>query len=85
MNLVGSLQTLMQTYGSSTVILVAWLAFLALAVLVFLVLIIGGAHHPGRSPHRRGADSRASFWQQGMPQPPGGSHHSQERHLHERR
>lgn len=84
MTLLASLQSLMQTYGSSQVILVAWLALLALAMLVFLVLIAFNGRHPGRELSRRGTDQRASFWQQGMTPPHGPCHHL-EGHPYERR
>ena len=77
--------TLLHTYGSGQGILLAWLGLLALAVLVFLVLIAVGAHHPGRERHRRGADHRAAFWQQGPPPSSHGLQHPPERRPYERR
>jgi hypothetical protein len=85
MNLVGHLHTLLQTYGSGQVILLAWLCLLALAVVVMLVLLAVGVHSPGCARHRRGADQRAAFWQHGMPPSPSGPQHQPERHPYERR
>jgi hypothetical protein len=56
MNLVNSVNTLLQTFGSGQHILIAWLCVLALAVLVFLVLLMLGVHSGGRSRRRTGAD-----------------------------
>jgi hypothetical protein len=84
MNLVGSVDRLLSTFGSGQAILVAWLGLLALAAVVFLVLIGLGVHRAGRS-RRPGADPRAPFWQHTMPQPPHGPHPQQERYPHERR
>jgi hypothetical protein len=84
MNLVHGLNTFVQTVGSGQAILVAWLCILALAAVVLLVLIGLGVHSPGRG-RRTGADHRAPFWPHGMPQPPSGPQHQQERYPHERR
>jgi hypothetical protein len=56
MNLVGSLHTLVQTYGSGQHILLAWLCLLALAVLVCLVLLTLGVYRGGRGRRRTGSD-----------------------------
>jgi hypothetical protein len=78
MTIVTGLQALMQTYGSSIVVLVAWVGFLALAVVVFLVLLAIGAHQPGRGRPHRSADARAPLWPYGIPPAPHGPHHQQE-------
>jgi hypothetical protein len=62
MNLVGSLHTLLHPYGSSQHILLAWLCLLALAVLVFLVLVAVGVHRVGRGRHAAGTDPQAAAW-----------------------
>jgi len=57
MNLLSSLHALVSTVGSGQVMLIAWLCVLALAALVFLVLIAMGVHRGGPGHRRTGADS----------------------------
>ena len=56
MNLVGSVQTLVSMVGGGPVILIAWLCLLALALLVFLVMIALGVHSGERIRRRAKAD-----------------------------
>jgi hypothetical protein len=88
MHLVGSLHTLMHQYGSSQHILMAWLCLLALAVLVFLVLIAVGVHRVGRGRQAADTDPQAAAWhyhqfRTGPPQ--SGKHDRHGRHPHDRR
>jgi hypothetical protein len=88
MTLLSSLQTLMQTYGSSTVILVAWLGLLALAMLVFLILMTVGIQREGHRRLHRGETHQSPDWQYQQwltDHTPPRSPDSPGRHLHGRR
>jgi hypothetical protein len=86
MNLIGSVSALLHTFGSGQSILIAWLCVLALAVLVFLVLLAVGVHSGGRGRRRAGPEHQAAVWQQFFTtQAHSGHHSSPERHRHERR
>ena len=88
MNLVHSLNTFVQTVGSGQAILIAWLCVLALAAVVFLVLIAMGVHSGSRGRARTGADHQGAAWHyhQFLTGPPQrGKHDSQLRHPYERR
>jgi len=61
MSLMGSIESLFQTYGSGQVIFLAWLCFLALAALVFVVLVTMGVPHRGRGPMRQSSDQQLTF------------------------
>ena len=57
MNFLGSVSTLVSTFGSGQVILWAWLGILALALVVFLMVMALGVHRSGgRERRRTGAD-----------------------------
>jgi len=80
MNVMSNLHALVSTVGSGQVILIAWLCVLALAALVFLVLLTLGIYSGGRRDRRTGADhsTAARHHQQfffGVPQ---SSNHRQE-------
>ena len=64
MNLVGSVGTLLKTADSGLVVLVGWLCVLALAVVVFLVLIAMGVRRSGQSRRRPGTEQQGALWHQ---------------------
>jgi hypothetical protein len=64
MNLVNSLDRLLHTYGSGQSLWLGWLCVLALAALVFVVLIAVGVHRGGDSrPRPSDAGRQAALWQ----------------------
>jgi hypothetical protein len=64
MNLVGSVGTLLDTSGSGLGMLVGWLCVLALAVVVFLVLIAMGVRSRGQSRRPPGPEQQGALWHQ---------------------
>ena len=88
MNLVHGLHTFVQTFGTGQAMLIAWLCVLALAAVVFLVLIGIGVHSAGRGRSRTGPDYQGAAWyyHQFLTGPTkSGEYGSPGRHPHERR
>jgi hypothetical protein len=81
-NLVGSMQTLVSTFGSGQGVLIVWLCLLALATLVFLVMLrlTLGVYSGRRRDRRTGADhpGAAMHHQQFFFGPPQNDNHRQE-------